>query len=89
MCASSCLREIGYTDAFLDARASRIRHLRNITGHPSEPTENTSIATNNRQARSEATEAVCCIVYAGNVVLKIFTTFICVAAIIVIVVCVL
>lgn len=53
-----CLREIGYTDALLDARASRIRHLRNITGLPAEPNDNTSVVTGNRQARSEATEAV-------------------------------
>ena len=56
----SCLREIGYTDALLDARASRIRHLRNITGLLSEPSDNTGVVTNNRQTRSEATEAVQC-----------------------------
>lgn len=54
----SCLREIGYTDALLDARASRIRHLRNITGLPAEPSNNAIVVPNNRQTRSEATEAV-------------------------------
>ena len=54
----SCLREIGYTDALLDARASRIRHLRNITGLPAEPSNNVIVVPNNRQTRSEATEAV-------------------------------